>query len=188
MARPLSDQKRSAILEAATRAIVRDGLSATTAGIAKEAGVANGSLFTYFETKTDLFNQLYLELKSEMATAAMEGVRQDSELRERSFQIWQNWTHWAVAFPAKRRALTQLSASGELAPETVAAGHKLMSGLASLVDHLREKGSLRKAPLAFVIALMNAIADATMEFMAADPSHAKKHCKKGFDAFWRMLE
>jgi AcrR family transcriptional regulator len=30
-------------------------------GIAKEAGVANGSLFTYFETKADLFNQLYLQ-------------------------------------------------------------------------------------------------------------------------------
>ena len=51
-------------MEAATRFIVTHGLSAPTAGIAKEAGVANGSLFTYFETKTDLFNQLYLELKT----------------------------------------------------------------------------------------------------------------------------
>jgi len=29
--------------------------------------------FTYFETKTDLFNQLYLELKIEMASAALGG-------------------------------------------------------------------------------------------------------------------
>jgi hypothetical protein len=27
-------------------------------------------LFTYFETKTDLFNHLYLELKAEMASAS----------------------------------------------------------------------------------------------------------------------
>jgi AcrR family transcriptional regulator len=40
-------------------------------GIAKEAGVANGSLFTYFEAKADLFNQLYLELKAEMASATL---------------------------------------------------------------------------------------------------------------------
>ena len=64
--RPRSDEKRSAILQAATRVIVMQGLSAPTAGIAKEAGVANGSLFTYFETKTDLFNHPYLELKAEM--------------------------------------------------------------------------------------------------------------------------
>jgi AcrR family transcriptional regulator len=58
MPRPKSDKKRSAILEAATRIIVTQGLSASTAGIANAAGVANGTLFTYFETKTDLFNQL----------------------------------------------------------------------------------------------------------------------------------
>jgi AcrR family transcriptional regulator len=71
MPRPKSDKKRNAILKAATGIIVTQGLSAPTAGIAKEAGIANGSLFTYFETKADLFNQLYLELKIEMASAAM---------------------------------------------------------------------------------------------------------------------
>jgi AcrR family transcriptional regulator len=40
----MSDEKRSAILEAATRIIVTQGLSAPTAGIAKEASDANGSL------------------------------------------------------------------------------------------------------------------------------------------------
>ena len=66
VARPKSDDKRGAILAAATRVIVAQGLSAPTAGIAKEAGVANGSLFTYFEKKSDLFNALYLELKIDM--------------------------------------------------------------------------------------------------------------------------
>src|ERR1700732_1065267 len=109
MARPKSDEKRSAILEAATRIIGAQGLSAPTAGIAKEAGVANGSLFTYFETKTDLFNQLYLELKTEMAAAAMEGVLAKAELRGQFYRTWRNWTNWALSFPDKRRALAQLS-------------------------------------------------------------------------------
>jgi AcrR family transcriptional regulator len=72
MMRPRSDEKRSAILEATTRIIVMQDLSAPTAGIAKEAGVANGSLFTYFETKADLFNQLYLELKSRVGIGYFE--------------------------------------------------------------------------------------------------------------------
>src|SRR6202034_2666747 len=81
MPRPRSDKKRSAILEAATRVIVTQGLSAPTMVIAKEAGVANGSLFTYFETKTDLFNQLYLELKMEMASGAI-NLPVEAEVRE----------------------------------------------------------------------------------------------------------
>ena len=56
MARPKSDDKRDAILAAATRVIAAQGLSAPTAAIAKEAGVSNGSLFTYFETKADLLS------------------------------------------------------------------------------------------------------------------------------------
>jgi hypothetical protein len=34
---------------------------------------------------------------------------------------------------------------------------------------------------------MNSVAEATMDFMVQDPKSAKKHCKAGFDALWRML-
>ena len=101
MPRPRSDEKRIALLEAATRIIVTQGLSAPTAGIAKEAGVPNGSLFTYFETKTELLNQLYLELKGEMAATALKGLPSNAADRERFFRVWQNWTNWAVKFPVR---------------------------------------------------------------------------------------
>jgi AcrR family transcriptional regulator len=182
MPRPGSDEKRSAILEAARRIIVTQGLSAPTAGIAKKAGVANGSLFTYFETKTDLFNQLYLELKAEMAAAAMEGVLAKAALREQLYRTWRNWTNWAVSFPDKRRALAQLSVSSEITAETRMAGHKMMAPLAELVERGRENGSMQKAPLAFVLTLMNSVAEATMDFMTQEPANAKKHCKEGFGA------
>ncbi len=67
MARQRSEDKRNALMAAAARVIVTEGLGATTARIAQEAGVANGSLLTYFETKADLFNQLYLALQSVLA-------------------------------------------------------------------------------------------------------------------------
>src|SRR5271169_6030806 len=99
MARPKSEDKRNALMAAATRVIVTQGLSAPTAMIAQEAGVSNGSLFTYFETKTDLFNELYLELKSGMAAAALEGLPANAKLRHQFFHIWSNWMHWALANP-----------------------------------------------------------------------------------------
>lgn len=39
----------------------------------REAGVSNGSLFVYFDTKSVLLNELYLALKTEMAAAATAG-------------------------------------------------------------------------------------------------------------------
>jgi AcrR family transcriptional regulator len=61
-------------MSAAIRVIAAQGLGAPTATIAKEAGVSNGSLFTYFETKADLLNQLYVGLKTEMGAAALDGL------------------------------------------------------------------------------------------------------------------
>jgi AcrR family transcriptional regulator len=186
MPRPRSDEKRSSILQAATRVIVMQGLSAPTMVIAKEAGVANGSLFTYFATKTDLFNQLFLELKMEMASGAM-NLPVNAEVREQFFHLWKKWMNWAISNPDKRRALAQLSVSDEITPESRAAGHKMMAPVADLLERARAHGPMQKVSMGFLVALMNSVAEATMGFMTQDPAKAKKHSKEGFDAFWRML-
>jgi AcrR family transcriptional regulator len=187
MARPKSEDKRSAIMEAATRVIVAEGLSGPTATIAREAGISNGSLFTYFETKAALFNQLYLELKDNMAAAALEGLPEQGDLREQAFHVWSNWVNWATANPDKRRALAQLGVSDDITDATRAAGHKAMAGLAELMDRMRANGPLRSSSRAFAGAIMNSLAEATMDFMIHDPANAKKHCKVGFETFWRAV-
>jgi len=174
-------------MAAATRVVVLQGLSAPTATIAQEAGVANGSLFTYFETKTDLFNQLYLELKAEMAATAMEGLPARAGLRAQLFHLWTNWTGWAISNPDKRRALAQLGVSEEITPATRAASHKTMAGIAELLDRSRARGPLSKAPMAFVVGILSSLAEATMDFMVQHPTKADEHSKLGFEVLWRAL-
>lgn len=187
MARPKSDDKRSAIMTAATRVIVKQGLSAPTAVIAKEAGIANGSLFTYFPTKADLFNQLYLELKLGMAAASLQDVPRSGPLRDQFSKMWSNWMHWALNERDKRRALALLGVSDDITQETRMAGHQSMTHIAALVERARANGPMRDAPLGFVSALMNSMAEATMDFMTQDAANADAHCKVGFDALWRVL-
>ena len=60
MSRPRSEQKRQAILDAAFRVFVERGVAASpTSAISKAAGVAEGTLFTYFKTKEELMHELY---------------------------------------------------------------------------------------------------------------------------------
>jgi AcrR family transcriptional regulator len=164
MARPKSKDKRDALMAAATRVIAAQGLSAPTAVIAREAGISNGSLFTYFETKADLFDQLYLELKAGMATASLEGLPAEAPLREQFSRMWSNWMRWATSNPDRRRALALLDVSDDIALQT-----------------------LRDVPMGFVAAMANSLAEATMDFMVNDPAHADEHCRVGFDALCRML-
>jgi AcrR family transcriptional regulator len=187
MARPRSDEKRSAIMSAAVRVIAAQGLGAATATIANEAGVSNGSLFTYFGTKADLLNQLYIELKTEMGAAALEGLPRDSDDRSQLLHMWRNWARWATPCPDKRRALAHLSVSDDITPESRKIAHQAMFDVAALLERSRANGALRNAPLGFVSALMSAMADTTMDFMIADPANADQHCQTAFEALWRML-
>ena len=71
MARSKSEDKRNAILSAATQVFAERGLGAPTSAISQASGVAEGTLFTYFPTKDELINALYREIKLELADAMM---------------------------------------------------------------------------------------------------------------------
>lgn len=187
MARPKSKDKRDALMSAATRVIVAQGLSAPTAVIAREAGISNGSLFTYFATKAELFNQLYLELKTGMANASLEGFSAKAPPREQLSLMWSNWTRWATSAPDDRRALTLLGVSDDITGETRAASHQAMAEVAGILERVRAHGPMRDASMDFVGAMMTSLAETTMDFMVADPGNAGEHRRVGFDALCRML-
>jgi hypothetical protein len=46
---------------------------------------------------------------------------------------------------------------------------------------------MHDAPLGFVVALMSALANTTIDFMINDPANAETHCMAGFDALWRIV-
>lgn len=187
MARPRSDDKRNAIFAAAIRVIAAEGPGVATATIANEAGVSNGSLFTYFKTKADLFNQLYLELKAEMAAVALDAIPLDGDARAKMRHVWVRWVHWATATPEKRRTIKQLDVSDNITPATHQAARQSLTALTDVLDMCRKAGPLRDAPLPFIVSLANALAEATIDDMIGDPLNAKKHEAIAFDAFWRMI-
>ncbi len=187
MARPRSEEKRNAILSAATRVIASQGVGAPTAAIAKEAGVSNGSLFTYFETKADLFNQLYVGLKAEMAAAALGGLRAEDEVRDQMRHVWGCWLRWAMACPQKRRTLAHLGVSDEITPESHRIAGETQAAITRLLERSRERGPMRDVPLGFVACLMSGLADATIDFMIRDPAHAEERGDAAFEALWRIV-
>ena len=97
MAKPKSEDKRNSILSAATRVFAERGLGAPTASITSAAGIAEGSLFTYFKTKDELINALYRELKLELADAIMSSFPRKQSVRHRLEHVWNGHVRWGVA-------------------------------------------------------------------------------------------
>jgi AcrR family transcriptional regulator len=187
MARPRSEDRRNAILSAATRAIASQGLGAPTAVIAKEAGVSNGSLFVYFDTKAALLNELYVALKTEMATTSLAGLPAGSEPRDQMIHVWTQWLRWATANPEKRRALAQLQVSDDITVASHRAVNAASSAIADLLERSRAGGPMQDAPLSFVLTLTNAIAETTIDTVIREPAGAETLVRVAFDAIWRVI-
>lgn len=187
MARPRSDERRNDILAAATRVIASRGVGATTAAIAKEAGVSNGSLFVYFDTKVALLNELYVLLKSEMGAAATVERPDDGSPRDQVHQLWTRWLRWATTNPEKRRALARLEVAEEITDESHQVVRQALRGTAELIERSRTVGPMADVPLPFVMILIGTLADATMDAMIREPDQARARSEVAYEAVWRVL-
>ena len=187
MPRPRSEDRRNAILSAATRVIAAEGLGAATAAIAKDAGVSNGSLFVYFGTKAILLNELYVALKTEMGAVAVAGLPVESDVREQVLHMWNQWLRWATSCPEKRRALAQLQVADDITADSHRAVSSAFSGIADLLERSRASGPMRDTPLGFVLTLTTAIADAAIDAIIREPAEAEARGSVAFEAMWRVL-
>ena len=78
------DDKRCALLQAALRLFAAQGFDGTaTAQIAKEAGVASGTLFFHFKSKEELIQELFREVRGNIEEELREPAGAVSSLRER---------------------------------------------------------------------------------------------------------
>lgn len=89
--------KKEQIYEAALRLFNTYGFDRTpTSQIAREAGVATGTLFHYFPTKEELINNLYLQCKESMINRIFQGIDEEKSYRAKIRRAYENMLRWGV--------------------------------------------------------------------------------------------
>lgn len=85
------------ILNAALKLFITKGFHGTsTSKIAKEAGVSNGTLFYYFNTKEALISRLYLKLKEEHKEYLLEHMIPCETSKSKIKQFWLTCVQWEL--------------------------------------------------------------------------------------------
>ena len=184
MARPKSEDKRNAILCAATRVFAERGLGAPTAAITCAAGVAEGTLFIYFKTKDELVNALYRDIKLELADAMMSGFPRKASVRHRLQHVWDEYVQWGVAHPVAHKVLKQIEVWDGLSEESKAAGSAPFAEIQAMAQEAVAHRILQDLPQQFIAATMSALAETTMQFMRENPKKADAYRSSGFAMLW----
>ena len=186
MARPKSEDKRNAIHDAATRLFAERGLAAApTSEISKLAGVAEGTLFTYFGTKDELINSLYRELKLELADAMMSDFPRKKNVRTRLRHVWDRYVRWGIANPRQYKVLGQLLVSEVLTKECREAGRAPFVEFQNMIrDGIEGRIFRNDLPVELLSKSFGALVEATIDLTVSNPSKANKYRDSGFQMLW----
>jgi AcrR family transcriptional regulator len=184
MARLKSEDKRNSILSAAVEVFAERGLAAPTAAITTVAGVAEGTLFTYFRTKDELVNTLYREIKMELADAMMSGFPRKASVRHRLQHVWDQYVEWGIAHEKQHKVLRQMMVWEGLTDEAKAAGSAPFVEIDTMAQDAVAQRLVKDLPRPFIAATMSALADTAIDFARQDPKRAGMYQVSGFEMLW----
>jgi hypothetical protein len=91
------------------------------------------------------------------------------------------------ANPDKRKAVRQLQVSDRVTNKTRKITGDAFAEVTSTLRDCAAGGVLKDQSPAFITAILSAIVETTMEFIAREPMHARRYTKAGFEAFWKAV-
>jgi AcrR family transcriptional regulator len=184
MARPKSEDRRAALLDSAAKVFAEHGLGAPTALVSKTAGVSEGSFFTYFKTKDDLVNELYGEIRHDLAAAIARDFPRRASVRDRLEHMFSRWVRWGVDHPDYRRTLRLLSMSNAIRPEVRSQTQHLYAESDRIYEDAKAQKKLVNVPPQMISQVLKALSEATMDLVVAHPDQAEALTKSGFQMLW----
>ncbi|MEI6859559.1 MAG: TetR/AcrR family transcriptional regulator [Shewanella sp.] len=186
-----TSDKKQAILDTALALFVSQGFYATsTASIAKQAGVATGTLFHHFSSKDKLMNHLFLNIKQEFADAIQASITNSGDLQQDAKHLWTSAIQWAIDNPLKQAFFQQYSMSPSIAPEV---RDQAMNSILGFMAKLMQKGQILGLLANYPLALMQDNSHgqflAATRFFLDNPEKWQdpQHQEASFLLFWNAM-
>ncbi len=155
MSRPKNEEKLHAIHRAALKLLVRSGFSSVKmADIAKEAGVASGTLYIYYSSKEHLLNALFVLTKQEIAQHMFRMFDPKEDYLSSFRNMWFAYMQYCIDFPEKMLFVEQFLYSGLITAENIEQTELFFEPLNTFLDTGRKKKYLLNIDAALLKASM----------------------------------
>lgn len=149
------EDKRKAILKATMELITEHGFHATPMSmIAKQAGVAAGTIYNYFPSKEVLINLLYGELRQKMEQALIRNETGSGNIRERFFMLYRNLFQYFTQNPEEFKFLEQYANSPLILQNTLKDAQNFNQPVIDFLAGGIELGVLRSMDIQLMTAIV----------------------------------
>ncbi|KAB2914742.1 MAG: TetR/AcrR family transcriptional regulator [Bacteroidetes bacterium] len=183
--------KKAEILASALKLFVESGFHGTpTSKIAKEAGVANGTLFHYYKTKDDLIIGLYIDIKSKLGACIRPQGLPGEDTKATCKRNYVDALYWAMNNEAEFRFVQQFSSSPYLMLITPDEMKKQSKAWLSMIEEGIVKGEVEPLPLEYINTLISSNIYGLHQYLSmaklSNDAQAKV-IEDSFERLWRMI-
>ncbi len=146
MARPRDISKLSKIIDATIRIFLAKGFDGITmAAVAREANIATGTVYIYFQDKFTLMQQMYATVNIRVAEFMIEDYDDDAPFLVCFRQMWRNYLNFCLKYPDEAWLLDQqLHHSAN--DKTKALVFEVFKRVESLLDKGKSQGLVAPVP------------------------------------------
>ncbi|MCS5420353.1 MULTISPECIES: TetR/AcrR family transcriptional regulator [Psychrilyobacter] len=183
-------KKRKKIIEVATKLFVERGFHGTpTSLIAKEAGIATGTLFNYFKTKDILINEIFKDIKSEQKEIILKDLDEAKTSKLKLKKIWKNLIVWGINNPQERKFINYFSNSNFISDDTKTEIKKNYKFLLDIFREIIEKKGMKNTnELMLILNFMGACIFTGKYFHITKEPYNEKVCDEPFERFCKSIE
>lgn len=151
MPRLKDENKIHQIHGAAMKLVIKTGFSALKmADIAREAGIATGTLYIYFSSKEDLINDLFLVTKKEIAEVMFNPNNQAVTIYESFKKMWIAYFKFCFQQPEKMFFVEQFLFSGLITEENIAKTDLMFAPLNQFIDLAITQANIKEMDVEFL--------------------------------------
>jgi AcrR family transcriptional regulator len=180
--------KRELIKQSAIKLFSAKGFQATsTTSITTDAGVGTGTLFLYFKSKDEMVNQIYLEVKEELAKYLWVDLSEQRTIRAKFKLIWNRMIDWSLLNPEKYLFIQNFSNSpfiNNLTKEEAIGGFRF---LFDMINEGIEHDVMNPIDPEFVYYALNGFINGTIMHLMHHPEAKERITEQAFLMVWKSM-
>ena len=185
------NDKRKDLLSAALRLFAENGFHGTpTSKIAKEAGVANGTLFHYYKTKEDLIVSLYIDIKSRMSEYVEAHSEKEKSIKKNFRNQYLQVMLWSLKHRDEFLFIQQFHSSPFASLVPAEEIERLSGKTCEQIEKAIKDKAIKKRDVNYIMTLFTSHTFGLNQYLSKaqlNEKEQKEVIKDSFDMLWKML-
>jgi AcrR family transcriptional regulator len=189
MPRIKDENKIQAIYQATLALVLKSGYAELNmAAVAKEAGIATGSIYTYFKNKEALINQLYLHLKEEKVNLMFKKYIDNESFYLKFKKLWLAYFKISLNDYHKMMFIEQYAYSSIITEPTRKKADALLWPMVKLLDQAQKEQLIKDvAPEIILSSITGAVLEIVRYYQSKGTKPSKLTIEQCFEMAWNSI-